>query len=125
MEEVKLNSHGVNKLIKAHLLSEKEMREIGFSDFCKDTWYFYRYFKPIKKIDFEVGFSVSINKKDPLDLRIDVLDEDYCQPYDYQSMLENNPTFAPALKVQKFVEECMAYLRNKGVLSGHIEGEYI
>ena len=61
------------------------------------------------------------------DIRIDVLDEDFCQPYDYdyQSMLHKNPTFEPALIVYEQVEELMEYLQSKGVLSGHVKGEYI
>lgn len=125
MEEVKVNKHGVNELIKAHLLSDKEMKEIGFTDYSKDTWYFSRYYRPDNKSNFEVSFSVGINKSDPLDLTIDLLDEDFCQPYDYQSMLDKNPTFKYALKVQAFVEEWMKYLQDKGVLIGHVVGEYI
>lgn len=33
---VELNSHGVNKLIKATILSDEKMREIGFTDYAKD-----------------------------------------------------------------------------------------
>lgn len=47
---VEVNSHGVNKLIKATILSDKEMREIGFTDYSKDNWYFSRLIKfPNKK----------------------------------------------------------------------------
>lgn len=31
-EKVEVNSHGVNAKIKAHILSEEEMREIGFTN---------------------------------------------------------------------------------------------
>lgn len=73
---------------------------------------------------FDISFNVSI-PKDGSDIRIDVLDEDFCQPYDYQSMLHKNPTFEPALIVYEQVEEFMEYLQSKGALSGHIKGEYI
>ena len=33
---IELNSNGVNKKIKAHILSDDEMREIGFTDYGKD-----------------------------------------------------------------------------------------
>ena len=42
---VELNSHGVNKLIKATILSDEKMREIGFTDYAKDRWYFCRLIK--------------------------------------------------------------------------------
>lgn len=39
-EKVEVNSNCVNTKIKAHILSEKEMREIGFTDYSKDRWFF-------------------------------------------------------------------------------------
>ena len=128
MTDIKVNEHGVNKLIKAHLLSDKQMREIGFTDCRKGYWYFCRIFKGFKsdrKFTNEISFNVSISKNNTLDLSIDILDEDFCQPYDYQSMLDKNTTFAPALMVRDFVEEWMKYLQENEILSGHIIGEYI
>ena len=125
-EKVEVNSNCVNAKIKAHILSEKEMREIGFTEYNKE-WHFRRSItfprKPRYK-GFDISFNVSIPKNGS-DIRIDVLDEDFCQPYDYQSMLNRNPTFEPALIVYEQVEELMEYLQSKGVLSGHVKGEYI
>lgn len=126
-EQVELNSNCVNTKIKATILSEQEMREIGFTDYCKDRWFFcrgIRFPKEARYRGFDISFSVSI-PKDGSDIRIDVLDEDFCQPYDYQSMLRKNPTFEPALIILEQVEEHMKYLQSKGVLSGHVKGEYI
>lgn len=126
-EKVEVNSNCVNAKIKAHILSDEEMREIGFTDYSKTTWFFCRSIKFPKEgryRGFDISFSVSI-PKDGSDIRIDVLDEDFCQPYDYQSMLRKNPTFEPALIVLDQVEEHMKYLQSKGVLSGHVKGEYI
>ena len=124
---VELNSHGVNKLIKATILSDKEMRDIGFTDYSKDNWYFCRLIKfPNEKRyrRFKISFSVTI-PKDNSDIQIDVLDEAFLQPYDYQYMLDKNPTFEPCLIVKEQVEEWMKYLQDNGVLSGHVHGEYI
>lgn len=126
-EKIEVNSNCVNAKIKAHILSDEEMREIGFTDYSKTTWFFCRSIKFPKEEryrGFDISFSVLI-PKDGSDIRIDVLDEDFCQPYDYQSMLRKNPTFKPALIVLDQVEEHMKYLKSKGVLSGHIKGEYI
>lgn len=124
---IELNSHGVNKLIKATILSDEKMREIGFTDYAKDRWYFCRLIKFQNKKryrGFEISFNVSI-PKDNSDISIDVLDEDFCQPYDYQCMLDKNPKFEPCLIVKEQVEEWMKYLQDNGVLSGHMYGEYI
>lgn len=127
MKEVELNSNGVNAKIKATILDEESMRNIGFTDYSKDNWYFCRGIKfPNTKRyrGFDISFSVSI-PKDGSDIQIDILDEDYCQPYDYQFMLNKNPKFEPCLIVKEQVEKWMAYLQDNGVLSGHVYGEYI
>lgn len=124
---IEVNSHGVNKLIKYTILSDENMRKIGFTDYSKDNWYFCRLIKfpnTNRYRAFEISFSVSI-PKDNSDIRIDVLDESFCQPYDYQYMLDKNPTFEPCLIVKEQVEEWMKYLQDNGVLSGHVYGEYI
>ena len=126
-EKVELNSNCVNDKIKAHILSDEEMREIGFTDYSKDRWFFCKSIKFPKETryrGFDITFSVSF-PIDGSDIRIDVLDEDFCQPYDYQAILHKNSTFEPALIILNQVEEHMKYLQSKGVLSGHVKGEYI
>lgn len=126
-EEIKDNKNCVNAKIQAHILPESEMRKIGFTDHVKDNWYFCRMLRfPKKKLyrDFEISFSVTIPKNSD-DIRIDVLDEAFCQPYDYQRILYDHPNHETALIVQNEVEKWMDYLQKKGVLSGHVRGEYI
>ena len=136
MEKIELNKHGVNAKIKGHILDKETMNASGFVDvyypgtkYEQDApyWYFRKAIKfPKEKRykNFDVEFSVKI-PKDGSDIYIDVLDMAFCQPYDYQMMLYNNPTFEPALIVNEQVEVWMEQLQNKGVLSGHIKGEYI
>ena len=127
MEEVKLNSNCVNAKIVAHILPEKEMREIGFTNCYEPIWYFFQVIKfPKEKRyrGFNISFSVSI-PKDGSDIRIDVLDEDFCQPMDYQYILSKNCNHDISLIIKTQVEKFMEYLQEKGVLSGHIYGEYI
>lgn len=125
--KVEVNSNGVNQLIKATILSDKEMKEIGFTDYSKDYWYFSMpiIFPNTKRYHgFNISFSISIPKDDS-DIRIDVLDDNFCQPYDYQYMLNKNPTFEPCLIVKEQVEKWMKYLQDNRVISGHVYGEYI
>ena len=133
---VEVNSHGVNKAIKYNILTDEEMKQIGFrKNYYEGTeheqyspyWWFTRMIKfPKEKRyrGFDISFTVKI-PKDGSDLNIMVLDEDWCQPYDYQYMLDKNPTFKPCLIVKEQVEEFMSYLQEKGVLNGHKYGEYI
>lgn len=114
-------------MVKYNILSDERMREIGFTDHSKDRWYFCRLIKfpNIRRYrGFEISFNVSI-PKDNSAIQIDVLDEAFCQPYDYQHMLYKDPTFEPCLIVKEQVEEWMKYLQDNGVLSGHVYGEYI
>lgn len=100
-EEIKVNRNCVNAKIQAHILSEPEMRKIGFTDYAKDNWYFCRMLRfPKKKLyrDFEISFSVTIPQNGD-DIRIDVLDEAFLQPYDYQRILSGHPDHETALIV--------------------------
>lgn len=129
-EKVELNSNGVNVKIKAHIFDDVKMRKIGFTDYAKDRWYLCRgiNFNDVKKKrglkDIDISFSVTI-PKDGSDIRIDVLDEWFCQPYDYQRILEKDPGHKIASIVKEQVEYWMEKLQEEGVLEGHVRGEYI
>ena len=119
-----LNKNYVNAAIRAKILPDDEMRKIGFTDYNSKRWRF------TKNLDIgsktcELSFNVVINKENPLDLRIDILDDDFAQPYDYQLFLKRNSKHEVSLKIKNLVEGYMKYLQDSGVLSGHIEGEYI
>lgn len=133
-KKIEINSHGVNKLIKYNILSDERMKEIGFhknyyegTDYEKYSpyWYFMR------KIEFPKGFrycNISFNvhiPKDDSDIDIMILDENFCQRYDYQSILEDNPDNECANIVKEQVEKWMKYLQDSGIISGHEYGEYI
>lgn len=126
-EGVQVNSKGVNTKIKANILSDTEMQKIGFTEYRKGYLHFSRLitFPKDKRYNgLEITFNVTI-PKDNSDISIDVLDEAFCQPYDYQRMLEDNPEFKIALIVKEQVEEWMKYLADTGVITGHNYGEYI
>lgn len=119
---VELNENHNNTAISVSLLPEEEMRKIGFTDFAKDKWYYCH--SVFKKGD--ITFNLSIPKEHPEQWRIDILDEAFCQPYDYQYMLDKGGTLPPAaLEVNKNVEKQMEYLKNCGIISGHEYGDYI
>lgn len=121
-KKIELNSNGVNKEIKGHILSDKKMKDVGFID-IGDKWYFSKDLKYNNKI-IDISFSISI-PKDNSDIGIDVLDENFCQPYDYQRYLYNNPEHEYALAIKLQVEEIMQYLQDSGVISGFEKGMYI
>mgnify|MGYP003416631142 CR=1 FL=1 len=124
---IETNNHGVNKAITYTILSNDEMGKIGFTNYYELKWFFMKsinFPKEKRYRGFDITFSVSI-PKDNGDIRIDILDEDFLQPYDYQKMLISSPDFEPCLIVKEQVEKWMEYLKEQGVLHGHKYGEYI
>lgn len=130
MNNINLNSHYVNADIKAHILSDDQMKAAGFRyekgyDKNIDKWVYTHWLDvPENYNDTEITFSVHI-PIDGSDINIQVIDEDFGQPYDYQYMLENNPRFAFALFIRERVEEQMQKLQDAGILSGHNKYDYI
>lgn len=122
--EIQTNSHGTNLAIKFCILSDSEMRKIGFTDNNSDRWYYWKF--KIFPHNLEISFDVTI-LKDGSDMWINVLDEDFLQPYDYQKMMDKTKRENCELPylVNDWVESQMKYLQNTGVLNGHIKGEYI
>ena len=133
---IEVNSNGTNKAIKATILSDERMKEIGFhKNYYEGTdheqyspyWWFTKSIKfPKEKrwrgtfIDFDVKIP-----KDGSDIEIVTLDMYFCWPYDYQEILYRNSKNECANIVKEQVEMWMKYLHDKGVLSGHVYGEYI
>lgn len=134
--DVELNSNGVNKSIKYNILSDERMKEIGFNknyyegtdheEYSPYWWFSRRIMFPKEKVfgNIEIDFDVKI-PKDGSDIDIMVLDMYFCQPYDYQYILDKNPKHKCANIVKEQVEMWMKYLQDNGVLSGHVYGEYI
>lgn len=119
-QNVRLNKNCVNAAIKAHILSDEEMREIGFTDYNEPLWYYHKKYPK----DSSLSFNLTI-PKDGSDIDIITLDDDFLQPFDYQCVLNHDPTHTPTLSFREFVEEQMAYLESKGVLEGHAKYDYI
>lgn len=133
---IEVNSKGTNKAIKVTILSDERMKEIGFhKNYYEGTdheqyspyWWFAKPIKFHKEkrwrgtfIDFDVKIP-----KDGSDIEIVTLDMDFCQPYDYQEILNRNSKNECANIVKEQVEMWMKYLHDEGVLSGHVYGEYI
>lgn len=117
-----VNERGINKKIKVNIFDDKKMRELGFSDRREGYWNFMR------EVAVDITFGLSINKMDPNDFNINVLDDNFCQPYDYQSYLSKETYHGPsqfAINVYNNVEKIMECLTECGIVSGHVKGEYI
>ena len=99
--------------LRMKVLPDDKMREIGFTDFVKTRWYY------CVMLDKNVSFNLSIEKKNPLCFRIEVLDENFLQPYNYEYILEKNPRHKFALNIKEKVKEQMSYLMRNGIVDGY------
>lgn len=117
-----------NANIKANILSDEKMRELGFSDHVKSDWYFSKMLTSMKKFrgftDLGISFSITINKKTSK-CKIDVLDENWCQPFDYQSILRKDPEHKFSLEIHHKVQDIMKWLIEVGIIEGYNLGDYI
>lgn len=107
--------------MKVHLLSDSKMRELGFTDHIEDHWYLCK--RVSKRPD--ITFNITIPKDNPDSFKIDVLDEAFLQPYDYQYFMEIGKKSDQILEVYNNVNGLMLWLQDKGVISGYKIGDYI
>ena len=120
---VEINEHGNNAAIKVHILDEATMKLNGFRRFIDgaDHWWYF-----CKRVYKDITFNMTIY--DSSDWMIDILDELFCQPYDYQYLLEKYSndinTRVPEI-VKKNVDEIMDSFVHKGIISGWEVGDYI
>lgn len=118
MKNVTLDARGLNAAIGSNLLAEPAMRELGFTDHLPTQWYY------SAQVASSISFTVSI-PKDGSRLSVEVLDMDFGQHYDYQSILKRHPNLSFALQVKNAVEGQMEKLSNAGVITGYTRGMYI
>lgn len=117
--EVELNQFGCNAQIFAKILSDKEMTNAKFED-KGEYWSYFKF------LTDSISFCVQIYKDNPTKrIRIDILHEDFLQPYDFQYILNKNPQHKFANKISRLVETEMSRLNSRGIIFGHNYGEYI
>lgn len=118
--EPKLNSHNVNANIVFHELDDVHMAAAGFKKLDDGTWSYSR----IKRYKY-LTLDFWVHKSPNDDLAIDILDDDFCQPYDYQYMEAQGNVTEYTRFARSFAEEQMKHLADAGILSGHTPGDYI
>ena len=122
---VPLDNKVQNKNIKANILEDIEMRKAGFTDNDKNNWYYCRILNEDEgKGMMPISFNVTINKKTSK-IKIDILDENWLQPYNYQSILERDPSNKFANEIHKKVQHQMKLLMEKGIITGYNENDFI
>lgn len=108
-----MDEKGLNMAIGSKILPDEQMRALGFTDHQTANWYW------VKNLGHEVSLNVTI-PKDGSRLSIDVLDEWYLQPYDYQAI---HSPIADRIAVK--VDRHLAELQEAGVITGFVPGMYV
>lgn len=60
--------------------TEEELKEYGFTNYNKPSLYFMRMLQP------GISFNVTVNRKDFSKSTVDVLDENFLQPFDFEGI---------------------------------------
>lgn len=114
--DVPLTEFGQNKNIKFHILDTDIMQSCGFR-FFNNHWFF------CIGITDTISMIITIEQNE--EGKIDIMDDDFMQPYDFQSMInKGNPNNTVKI-VQKKVYEIMENLIKSKIITGWNRGDYI
>jgi len=116
--DVPLTPKNQNANIKANILTKKEMISLGFAhDIYAQSYVMREYLDNGILFECEIKFNGTVE--------IEILDDDFCQHYDYQGILGSNPEHEFALIVHEKVQEIMKRLVDVGLIIGYKENDYI
>ena len=121
-DNIETNERGTNLAIQHHILDEDTMNSLGFRKHDDGVWSFSKTHIIHKNLYLNLWIRLIPEKNLTF---IDILDDEFCQPYDYQSMLAKGTNNKYAIGAFEWVETQMEYLQDAGVLSGHNKGDYI
>ena len=117
IKESEVDERGQNKNLCFHIIDEYLMKSVGFNH-THDFWIL------CDSID-----TVSINIKITDDGigTIDVLDDEFCQPYDFQQMILEKGNNAPtlAIKIQHKLYTILDSMKTFGILENWEWGNYV
>lgn len=119
-----VNKHQTNILLQGHIKSASEMIEYGFrridyKGIDVPYWSYYTNLIP----EYDIGFYLGLY--DDGSIRIDVLDDDFGQPYDYQKLMDNDPYYMFPRQVFWEVDKLMHKLQDDGFISEYHTGMYV
>ena len=113
---VSVNDRGNNANIKAGLgVTDETMIANGFRQY-NGRWNY------IKDLGHDITLGIYILCDCVI---IDVFDECFCQPYDYQYYLSKYPNSKIALEVHNQVQTVMKQLSDEGIIVGYTANDYI
>lgn len=115
-----LTSKGFTNRIKvADHQTKKSLMEYGFTNHNKPTLYY------MEMIDGNTSFNLSLCINTLEITSIDVLNEEWSQPYDYQAEILSRNYSGKARNTYNKVNNILSKLQKNGVIQGFEKGMYI
>lgn len=79
-----------------------------------------------RELGCDICFYVTMNVRDLNDLKIDVIDDDFGQPYDYQLyLMSSDEPVRVASAIYEKVETELKKLQEACIIEGHVRGNYV
>ena len=104
--------------MKINVLPDEQMRDLGFTDYAPERWFFW------KHLVYDISFNMAI-EKDGSSWSIDVLDDVFLQPYDYQYLMTIDHPSQVAFRVKELVDRWMMYMVKAGIVEDWEVGDYV
>lgn len=108
-----------NKIKLKEGVTVESLLDYGFTNYNKPTLYLMR------MVGKNISFNLGIDKATLEITSIDVLDEDFLQPYDYQSILMKNNNNSFACGIFNAVDKILSGMKDVGIITGYQRGMYI
>ena len=117
IKETKIDENGQNKNLRFHIVNESLMRSVGFRH-THNFWIL---------CDSMDTISINIKITDDEIGTINVLDDYFCQPYDFQLMISEKGDNAPssAIEIQHKLYMILDSMKTFGILEGWEWGDYV
>lgn len=109
--DVPLNSRGNNANLRANVLDDQTIKSYGFNQGI-----YWEY------LGCGVTMYIKVSKDS---ICIDIIDDDFGQPYDYQVILRNDQNHKAALSIHSKVQVTMKRLSDAGIIEGWVVNDYI
>lgn len=118
--DVLINKSGQNANIRVSPnLEGKTLLDFGFARTSVSKYYM------MSKLTSDISFNIEIDIETN-NISIEVLDEDFLQPYDYQIILKNLNSIPKIAKiVHHKVQKIMKELMDSRIIEGYVENDYI
>lgn len=118
IKETEVDENGQNKNLRFHIIDTHLMESVGF----KHTYNFWILYDSVDE-DITINIKITDNEVGT----IDILDDNFCQPYDFQKMIYDLGDNAPftAIKVQHKLYTILDSMKTFGILEGWEWGDYI